>query len=45
MAIGDNLFCKLWPLGQNEENQEIEIMGIPNPYYSIYEMPTGLAFS
>lgn len=45
LALGSELFVRLWPLGQDEENKTGEIKGVPEPYYSVYQMDEGLAFS
>lgn len=45
IALGSELFTRLWPLGQDEENQVAELKGFPEPYYSIYHMDDGLAYS
>lgn len=38
IALGSSYFIKLWPVGQDDEQ-------IEDPYYSLYEMQDGLAFS
>jgi hypothetical protein len=48
IALGDKYFIKLWPLGQDEENKERFLSENPAnyaPYYSLYNMDYGLAFS
>jgi hypothetical protein len=48
IALGDKYFIKLWPLGQDEEGIERYLSENPinyTPYYSLYNMEDGLAFS
>lgn len=45
IALGSELFVRLWPLGQSEENNERYLEGFAEPYYSFYEMQDGLAYS
>lgn len=48
IALGDKYFIKLWPLGQDEEGKERFLSENPAnyaPYYSLYNMDYGLAFS
>lgn len=48
IALGDKYFIKLWPLGQDEEGKERFLSENPanySPYYSLYNMDYGLAFS
>ena len=48
IALGDKYFIKLWPLGQDEEGKERFLSENPAnyaPYYSLYNMEHGLAFS
>jgi hypothetical protein len=48
VALGDKYFIKLWPLGQDEEGKERFLSENPAnyaPYYSLYNMEYGLAFS
>lgn len=45
IALGSDLFVRLWPLGQDEENKADYLSDFPEPYYSIYHMDDGLAYS
>lgn len=48
IALGDKYFIKLWPLGQDEEGKERFLSEKPAnyaPYYSLYNMEDGLAYS
>jgi len=48
IALGDKYFIKLWPLGQDEEGKERFLSENPAnyaPYYTLYDMDYGLAFS
>lgn len=48
IALGDKYFIKLWALGQDEEGKERFLSENPvnyTPYYSLYNMDHGLAFS
>ena len=48
IALGDKYLIKLWPLGQDEEGKESFLSENPAnyaPYYSLYNMDYGLAFS
>lgn len=48
IALGDKYFIKLWPLGQDQEEEQRFLSDNPThyaPYYSLYNMEDGLAFS
>lgn len=44
ITLGNRFFLKLWPMGQNDDN-ELYSSKIFTPYYSMYDMYDGLAFS
>lgn len=44
IALGNKFFLKLWSIGQNDNN-ELFLSKISSPYYSMYDMKDGLAFS
>lgn len=44
IALGNRLFLKLWATGQNDYNDAL-LTDISSPYYSLYDMNDGLAFS
>ncbi len=44
ISLGDRFFIKLWPVGQNCDNQFFST-NIGSPHYSLYDMEDGLSFS